>query len=188
LELGFDVWVQGSAPSCRDRLLTLMGQHRGRLQFVTSSLWTLPFPDRSFDLVLGVRLLAHVERWEALLSEMARVTRHRLLVEFPPIMGVNWFERWLFPLKRRLEGDTRPYFCYSPGQLSRTLRALGFARLVLEKQFFLPMVIHRILKRPSVSAQLEACSRWLGLTRLFGGPVILLAERPSDPCPCHIPR
>jgi SAM-dependent methyltransferase len=180
LELGFDVWVQGSAPSCRRRLLTLMREHSGRLQFVTSNLWTLPFPDRSFDLVLGVRLLAHVERWEALLAEMARVSRSQLLVEFPPLMSVNWFERWLFPLKRRVEGDTRPYFCYSPRRLSRALRELGFARQALEKQFFLPMVVHRTLKRPSVSAQLETCSRWLGLTHTFGGPVILLAERPSD--------
>jgi SAM-dependent methyltransferase len=179
LQLGFDVWVQGSAPSCQHRLLNSMLQHSGRVHFVTSGLWTLPFPDRSFDLVLGIRLLAHVERWEALLSEMARVCRYQLLVEYPPIMSGNLFDRWLFPLKRKIETDTRPYFCYSSRQLSQALREFGFVRFSSEKQFFLPMVVHRALKRPSLSRHLEACSRWLGMTRMLGAPVILLAERAS---------
>ena len=179
LQLGFDVWVQGSVPSCRRRLLGLMHQHSGRVHFVTSSLWALPFADRSFDLVLGIRLLAHVERWEALLSEMARVCRYQLLVEYPPIGGVNLFDRWLFPLKRKIETDTRPYFSYSSRQVRAALRELGFERFSVERQFFLPMVIHRTLKRPSLSRHLEAGTRWLGLTQMLGAPVILVAERAS---------
>jgi SAM-dependent methyltransferase len=179
LQLGFDVWVQGSAPSCQRRLLNLMHEHRGRMHFVTSSLWALPFADRSFDLVLGIRLLAHVERWQALLSEMARVCRYQLLVEYPPIGSVNLFDRLLFPLKRKIETDTRPYFSYSSRQLLAALREFGFERFSAEKQFFLPMVIHRALKRPSLSRQLEACTRWLGLTQMLGAPVILVAERAS---------
>ena len=73
LAFGFEVWVQGSRPSCGERLVPLMQEAEGRLHFVASSLWSLPFADRAFDLVIGIRLLAHVERWQALLSEMARV-------------------------------------------------------------------------------------------------------------------
>ena len=71
LALGFEVWVQGSAPCCAKRLGPLMDEAKGRLHFVTSSLWALPFGDRAFDLVVGIRLLAHVERWQALLTELA---------------------------------------------------------------------------------------------------------------------
>ena len=187
LQQGFDVWVQGSAPSCRHRLRNLMLQHGGRVHFVTSNLWTLPFAERSFDLVLGICLLAHVERWEALLAEMARVCRRRLLVEYSPILSANMFDRWLFPLKRKIETDTRPYFCYSSRQLSRALRELGFVSFSSEKQFFLPMVVHRALKRPGISSPLEACSRSLGMTWMLGAPVILLAERAAGAPACRPP-
>jgi glycosyltransferase involved in cell wall biosynthesis len=181
LDLGFDVWVQGSAPACSERLGALIArpEHRGRVHFVTSSLWALPFPDASFDLVLGIRLLAHVERWQELLREMARVCRHRLLLDYPPTMSVNAFERWMFRFKRQFEGNTRPFFCYPNGTLAEALHGLGFARLSRRKQFFLPMVVHRALARQGLSRALESASRSLGLTRLFGAPVLLLAERPA---------
>jgi glycosyltransferase involved in cell wall biosynthesis/SAM-dependent methyltransferase len=190
LELGFDVWVQGSAPVCRERLraLTARPEHRGRVHFVTSSLWALPFPDASFDVVLGVRLLAHVERWRELLREMARVCRHRLLLDYPPTLSVNAFERWLFRFKRRFEGNTRPFFCYPNATLAEALRGLGFERLSRRKQFFMPMVVHRALARQSVSRALEGASRSLGLTQLFGAPVLLLAERPALPGDSGAPR
>jgi SAM-dependent methyltransferase len=149
------------------------------LHFVASNLWALPFPDLSFDLVLGVRLLAHVERWQDLLAEMARVCRHRLLIDYPPIICANFFERWIFRWKRDIEGNTRPYFSYSFGELSRALYSLGFERLSLEKQFFVPIVVHRALARQGLSRALERGSRTLGLTRLFGGPVLLCAELPA---------
>jgi glycosyltransferase involved in cell wall biosynthesis/SAM-dependent methyltransferase len=181
LDLGFDVWVQGSAPVCRDRLRALAAcpEHRGRVHFVTSSLWALPFADASFDLVLGIRLLAHVDRWRELLREMARVCRHQLLLDYPPTMSANVLERWLFRFKRQFEGNTRPFFCYSDGTLAQALHGLGFARLSQRKQFFMPMVVHRALSREGASRALESASRTLGLTRLFGAPVLLLAERPD---------
>jgi SAM-dependent methyltransferase len=179
LELGFDVWVQGSSSVCSRRVRALMArpEYRGRVHFVTSSLWALPFPDLSFDLVLGVRLLAHVERWRELLAEAARVCRRQLLLDYPPVMSVNALERWLFRVKRQIEGNTRLYFCYASGELNRALRPLGFERMAIEKQFFVPMVLHRALARQRLSHALERGSRALGLTRLFGGPVLLLAER-----------
>jgi glycosyltransferase involved in cell wall biosynthesis len=183
LELGFDVWVQGSSPvcGCRVRQLTGRQENRGRVHFVTSSLWALPFPDASFDLVLGVRLLAHVKRWRELLAEAARVCRNQLLFDYPPIISFNAFESWLFRVKRGLEGNTRPYFCYTSGELVRVLRPLGFERVKVEKQFFVPMVVHRVLARQRVSRALERASRVLGLTQLFGGPVLLLAKRTVAP-------
>jgi glycosyltransferase involved in cell wall biosynthesis/SAM-dependent methyltransferase len=181
LDLGFEVWVQGSSTVCSRRVHLLMArsEYRDRLHFVASSLWELPFPDTSFDLVLGIRLLAHVERWRELLAEMARVCKQRLLLDYPPTMSANAFERWMFRFKRDIEGNTRPYFCYSFRELSGALRALGFERLSVEKEFFVPMVVHRALARQGLSRALERGSRALGLTRLVGGPVLLLAQRPD---------
>lgn len=177
LEAGHEVWVQGSTPECVTRLAPLFVRYPGRLRFVVSSLWTLPFADRAFDLVIAIRLLAHVERFEALLREMARVSDSRVIVDFPPIVSANLWQPLLFSVKRKVEGNTRPFFCYGAKQLHRPLRAAGFDRFRMAKQFTVPMVVHRKLASPAFSRAIETGCRRSGLTRLIGAPTVLLAER-----------
>jgi SAM-dependent methyltransferase len=180
LEAGHEVWVQGSTPSCAKRLAPLLARYPGRLRFVVSSLWSLPFPDRAFDAVIAVRLLAHVERLEPLLREMGRVSDGRVIVDFPPVFSANLGQPLLFGMKRRVEGNTRPFFCYHVRQLYPPLRAAGFGRFRVTKQFTLPMVVHRKAASPGLSAAIETVCRWAGLTRLLGAPSVLLAERLYD--------
>jgi SAM-dependent methyltransferase len=177
LEAGHEVWVQGSTPGCARRLAPLFARYPERLRFVASSLWSLPFPDRTFDAVIAVRLLAHVEQFEPLLQEMARVSNGRAIVDFPPVFSANLVQPLLFGMKRQLEGNTRPYFSYDVRQLYPPLRAAGFGRFRVAKQFTLPMVIHRKAAIPAFSEVIETACRWSGLTRLFGSPSVLLAER-----------
>ena len=141
---------------------------------MASSLWSLPFPDRAFDAVIAV-LLAHVERFEPLLQEMARVSNGRVIVDFPPVFSANLVQPLLFGMKRQLEGNTRPYFSYHARQLYPPLRAAGFGR-------FRGEAVHRAhghppQGRPPFSEVVETACRWSGLTRLFGSPSVLLAER-----------
>jgi SAM-dependent methyltransferase len=177
LERGARVWVHGSTPACTQRLAPLAERLPTRVHFVSSPLWNLPFPDGSFDLVTGIRLLAHVERWQELLAEMARLARHAVLADFPPQGGANAATPLLFGLKRRLEGNTRPYFRYPPRQVAGALERLGFARVRAERQLFWPMVLHRAAARPALSRGAEALARAAGLTARCGGPVLMLAER-----------
>jgi hypothetical protein len=154
-----------------------MSRFPARLRFVTARLWQLPFRPGSFDLVVAIRLLPHVEMWEGLLAEMARVAREWILLDYTERYSVNVIGRALFPIKRWLEGNTRPYFCHSAGQLARKLARLGFARAGMRKEFFLPVGLHRLLGRPHVSAGLERCCRGAGLTRWLGSPGLILARR-----------
>lgn len=179
LALGVDVWVQGSAASCAERLAPWKERAQGRLHFVTSSLWSLPFADRAFDLVIGIRLLAHVERWEALLAEMARVCRRCLLVDYPPSRSMNALEPWLLGLKRFVEHDTRHFARYSMVQLAPVLHDLGFADITQHNQLLMPLVLHRVIKRPELSRRVEGWGDRLGLTRMLGSPALLLAQRPA---------
>jgi hypothetical protein len=57
------------------------------------------------------------------------------------------------------------------------LRAAGFGRFHVRKQFALPMVVHRKAASPGFSKAIETACRWAGLTRLLGAPSVLLAER-----------
>lgn len=177
LDAGHEVWVQGSTQDCVRRLAPLFARYPGRLHFVVSSLWALPFPDRAFDLVVAIRLLAHVEQFDPLLREMARVSDGCLIVDFPPVLSANLWQPLLFGVKRRVEGNTRPFFCYNAGQLYRPLRAAGFEKFRITKQFTLPMVVHRKIASPGFSQAIETGCRRAGLTRLFGSPSVLLAQR-----------
>lgn len=177
LARGYDVSVQGSAPVCALRPLAEAADAGKRVHFACANLRRLPFADRTFDLVVAIRLVAHVEDLDNVLGEMARVTRGRIVLDFAPLFSVNLLEPLLFALKRRLEGNTRPFFCHTAGHLRGILRAHGFEAFRIRRQFFLPMVVHRKLKRPELSARLENLFERLGLTALLGAPVILLAER-----------
>jgi SAM-dependent methyltransferase len=173
LDAGHEVVVHGSSPTCAARLRPLIADYR----FVVSSLWSLPFADRAFDAVIGLRLLAHVVRFEPLLAEMARVSRGCVILDFAPRISSNFLEPLLFGLKRRVEGNTRPFFCHRPPQLLAPLAAAGFGGFRIEKQFFLPMVVHRTMATRKLSEALERAFGAVGLTALFGAPAVIVATR-----------
>ncbi|MCG8689717.1 MAG: class I SAM-dependent methyltransferase [Minwuiales bacterium] len=177
LEAGFSVTVQGSAASCSHRIRPLMEEFPDRVSFVESSLWRLPFADGEFDLVIGIRLLAHVERWRELLAEMARVSRRQVVVGYSPITSINLVAPLFYRAKLMIEGDTRPYACYGTGSLIRCMSGFGFDDFAVERQFVVPMAVHRALRVRQLSQAAESICRGLGLTRLFGAPALLSARR-----------
>ena len=66
------------------RLRTEWARRRGEnLAFQAGSAYALPFEDDSFDLVCATEVLEHLERPDAALAEMARVTRGSLLLTVP---------------------------------------------------------------------------------------------------------
>jgi len=172
---GFRVTVAGSSEVCRARLDRLLPA--GAFEFRAADLLALPFPDRSFDAVLAFRLLPHAERWQALLGELCRVARHAVIVDYPDRRSFNLFTGALFGAKKRVEGNTRPYRCFTRREVIETLARQGFGRPLLAPQFFLPMVVHRKVGKAGFSRAVEAVSGALGATRAFGSPIILRAER-----------
>jgi SAM-dependent methyltransferase len=172
LSAGHRVVVHGSRPACHRRLAPRAGLAR-----VSANLWALPFRDRSFDLVTGIRLLAHVVEWRELLAEMSRVSRRLVLVDFPVRGALHRLAPSLFGAKQKLEGNTRPYFDYAPGEVEAALGAAGLAPAGLAREFALPMVLHRGVRSPALSRGLESLASGLGLTRRIGSPILLLARR-----------
>ena len=171
---GHRVVVHGSRPVCHARR-GLEPSAR-----VAADPWRLPFAEGAFDVVIAVRLLAHVEAWQELLAEMARVARRGVAVDFPARGALHRLAPALFGAKRRLEGSTRPYFDYVPDEVTEALRATGLPAQRSARQFAWPMVLHRTLRAPALSRTLEALARALGLTARLGSPVLMLALRPAD--------
>lgn len=180
---GHRVVTHGSRPICHARLAHL-GSRIGR---VSSDLWHLPFPDATFDIVVGIRLLAHVEDWRQLLEEMTRVSRRFVLVDFPARGPQRVLASALFGAKRKLEGDTRPYFDYEQSEVESALVAQGLRICQSKRQFALPMALHRGMRSARISALLEAATRTLGITARLGSPIVLLSERESGAESIHEP-
>jgi SAM-dependent methyltransferase len=172
---GFRVTVAGSEEICRARLDRSLPP--GAFEFQACDLLDLPFPDRSFDVVLAFRLLAHLEGWRRQVSELCRVADKAVIVDYSDTRGFNALYGPLFDWKKRLEGNTRPFITFRPGDVPGELARQGFGRQTVRRELFVPMVVHRALGRSGFSRRVEKAGSILGLTWALGSPVILKAQR-----------
>ena len=171
--LAADVLVFGSEPRSLERV---------RRDFpdcatATGDLLALPFASRSFDVVVAVRLLPHVRDWIRLLSELCRVARSTVVVDYPRTTGFNGLTPLLFPLKKRLEGNTRHYRNFRDAEIDEVLQVCGFEPRERRAQFLLPMVAHRRANGFAALRGFERAAKHLRLTQSFGSPVIVRADR-----------
>lgn len=164
------VTVVGSSHECSQRLTTYI--ESGTISFKVANLIDLPYHDKSFALTTSFRLMSHCANWRTLVAEMCRVSEHAVIIDYPVWFSVNFLTPILFFVKRKVEGNTRTYRMFSTWELRREFKKHGFRLERSQKLFVWPMALHRILKNPSISKKLEAPLRILGITRLFGSPVV----------------
>lgn len=177
IEAGYEVTVVGSDPLCAARLEPWIAQ--GRCRFEAIDLRAFPYPDRSFDAVVCLRLLPHSVAWTGLIRELCRVARRSVVVDYPSLRSANILADRLFKLKRRIELNTRGFIMFTPQEINRAFADSGFIVRDERPQFLLPMVLHRLTDQVHLSQVAETPGRLLGLTRWFGSPVIIRADRPT---------
>jgi 2-polyprenyl-3-methyl-5-hydroxy-6-metoxy-1,4-benzoquinol methylase len=172
---GKSVTIFGSSPECADFLSQQLAT--AQISFRSGNLIELPFSDSSFDTVVSLRLMSHCTAWPRLIAEMCRVAETRVIFDYPIWLSSNLLTPLLFKIKLLIEGNTRTYRIFTTSELKREFAKHGFEVTAIYKQFFFPMGIHRALKNTKISKALEALPRTLGLTRLFGSPVLIRFER-----------
>lgn len=168
---GYQVTVLGSDESCSRRITPFL--EKDLCQFEVGNVLCLPYSDNSFDVVISYRFLAHVTHWETFLSELNRVAKRAIIVDYPTLRSFNSIAPFLFQFKKNVEQNTRPYISYEEKQILNYLRSLDTEPAERYAQFFWPMVLHRMLKSPQISSLLEGLVRISGATALLGSPVIL---------------
>ena len=168
---GYHVTVFGSADVCRVRIQHLLEENRCSFEF--GNILQLPYANGAFDMVVSYRLLSHVSRWPQFLSELVRVARLGVIIDYPATRSINFIAPQLFRIKKQFEGNTRTFNAFSESQLLEHFESHGFKRADRYAQFLLPMVLHRVLKSGTISSGLERAFRLTGATPLFGSPVIL---------------
>ena len=176
--LGHHVTVTGSTPGCGDRLAT--DARNADVAFRVAALDALPFGARAFDTVVAIRMMAHVADWQQFLAELCRVADSSVVIDYPDLASVNALSFATFALKRRVEGDTRRYRNFTAAMLSQEFARHGFRVASVERQFVLPMALHRALNAPAPLRLAEQAAARIGLTRRFGNPGIMRADRVSD--------
>ena len=171
----YKVTVLGSSKECPIHIQSLVSERR--CTYATGNLLNLPYPDRSFDVVVSIRQLGHIENWDLFISELCRVASTAVLIDYPKVCYPHYFIPFFFRLKKMMEKNTRPYTCLRETELLRAFKKSDFHISARFPQFAVPMVLHRMMQFPRLSAISEAALRSLGITELFGSPVILRAER-----------
>jgi len=171
IQNGYQLTVLGSADVCKGRIQNFIDANL--CSFKVGNVLDLPYPDGAFDVVISYRFLAHVTQWQSFLTELNRVAKQAVILDYPTMRSVNAIAPYLFKFKKGLEGNTREFICYKEHDLIEFFKSIGLSKAERYPQFFVPMVLHRAFKSPSFSSFMEKLPRLSGLTNLFGSPVIL---------------
>jgi hypothetical protein len=110
---------------------------------------------------------------------MARVSRTFVMIEFAraSLFTLPGAAEAMFVLKRRIEGTTRPFFSYSERRVKAELARHSFEATAMTAMFSLPMVLHRLVNNPALSASAEAGLRSVGVGDRLRSPALVLARR-----------
>jgi ubiquinone/menaquinone biosynthesis C-methylase UbiE len=177
LARGHSVVVHGSSTACFERLAPVEQQHPDRVQRLLGALHSIPAADAAFDVVCSIRLLAHVTSWRRLLAEKCRLSRRFVICEFTTPQGAQRLSRPLHSLKVQLEPDTRPFTTVPLADVSAEFERHGFRVIEVQRQYMLPMAMHRRLRSAAFSRWAEGLFASVGMTQRMGSPIIVLAER-----------
>lgn len=175
----YKVTVLGSSLGADEQIRSLL--ESGRCRYAVGDFDKLPFADKSYDVVISFRLMAHLQHWQKFLSEASRVARHAVIIDFPVMSSFNALYPAFFWLKLATEGGTtRTYKVFREEDIMTVFNRAGFVTTSRHAQYFLPMAAHRAIHAPNLSDKLEYYCETLGLTEKFGSPVILRVEPASS--------
>ena len=148
-----------------------------QVEFRTADAQALPFADRSFDLVVSLRVVMHTPRWRDSISELCRVSRRSVILDYPSARSLAALQSGVRRILHAIGIQTEPYRVFSDAEIRRTLTASGFRVRAVDRQFVLPIALHKTFNAPRFTRTLERVLAAMGLQAACGSPVTILAER-----------
>jgi ubiquinone/menaquinone biosynthesis C-methylase UbiE len=153
------------------------GEAHVSVTFAREDAHRLSFSDRSFDAVVCLRVLMHTPDWRRSLSELCRVSRHRVVFDYPALCSAALLQAAARRVAYAAGARFEAYRVFSDGSVRSTLRSAGFRVAGVHRQFVLPIAFHKQLDSEAATRRVEGLLERAGLNRLFGSPVTLVAER-----------
>jgi ubiquinone/menaquinone biosynthesis C-methylase UbiE len=156
------------------------------IEFMTGDAHDLAFADSSVDASVSLRVLMHTPGWERCISELCRVTRSRVVVDFPAAVSIAAAQPTLRRIASRLRRgtaasgprtDLEAYRVFSLRRIRDAFAQHGFEVARVHRQFVLPIALHKAIGIRGFTRGAEGVLRAVGFVRLFGSPVTVLAVR-----------
>jgi 2-polyprenyl-3-methyl-5-hydroxy-6-metoxy-1,4-benzoquinol methylase len=148
-----------------------------RVEFRRDDAHHLSFPDRAFDSVVCLRVLMHTPDWKQSLAELCRVADARVVIDFPAASSAAAVESLARRVVKPLSPGTEAYRVFALRTIRRELRTNGFRLVSQHRQFVIPIAFHKRIGSLAWTQRVEGFLSWIGLLRVFGSPVTILAER-----------
>jgi 2-polyprenyl-3-methyl-5-hydroxy-6-metoxy-1,4-benzoquinol methylase len=147
------------------------------MTFQTGDAHALDFPNRSFEVVISLRVIMHTPRWADCVAELCRVADQLVILDYPSSRSTALFQSQARRLLAAVGRRTEPYRVFSYRQIDDALRRSGFRVRSVHRQFVLPIALHKAVGSRRLTVTIEGWLERLGLLRLFGSPVTVVAER-----------
>jgi SAM-dependent methyltransferase len=133
--------------------------------------------DRAYDCAVSLRVLMHTPDWRQCLAELCRVADDRVVFDYPAALSAAALQAgW----RRVLAAVGRPVEAYRVlrgSDVRRTLERAGFRVERCHRQFVLPVALHKAVGSRGLTVGVERALAAVGLLRLFGSPVTVVAVR-----------
>jgi ubiquinone/menaquinone biosynthesis C-methylase UbiE len=137
----------------------------------------LPFSDRSVDAAVSLRVLMHAIDWRRCVAELCRVARWRVIIDFPALASFAALESGARRVGNAFGGRFEAYRVIAERAVAHALEAEGFRIVLVRRQFVLPIAFHKRVGRRGFTEAVERGLSAIGLARLLGSPVTVVAER-----------
>lgn len=147
------------------------------IPFAVADAHVLPLADGAVDAAVCLRVLMHAVDWRQCLSELCRVSQWRVVVDFPSARSCAAIESFIRRGRRQLGHEVEAYRVMSERDVAAAFAMHGFRIVEVRRQFVLPIAVHKKIDRFRTTERLERLLERMGVLRLFGSPVTVVAER-----------
>ena len=137
----------------------------------------LDFADRSFDVVVSLRVLMHTPEWRRCIAECCRVANRLVIVDYPAAMSVAFVEAAARRVAHAVGRPTEPYQVFTDAEIRGAFESCGFRVRSVHRQFVLPIALHKAIGSRRLTTRIERILDRVGLLGLVGSPVSIVAER-----------
>jgi ubiquinone/menaquinone biosynthesis C-methylase UbiE len=148
-----------------------------KIRFERGDAHALEFADRGFDAVVAFRLLMHTPQWRRCIAEMCRVSDRLVIIDYPSATSAAIVESWARRLMHAAGARTEPYRVFTRSAIAAAFEENGYRIRSVHRQFVLPIALHKAIGSRRFTLWIEGILDRIGLLKLFGSPVTLVAER-----------
>jgi ubiquinone/menaquinone biosynthesis C-methylase UbiE len=147
------------------------------MRFGLADAHALPLPDRSVDAAVCLRVLMHALDWRQCVAELCRVSRWRVVTDYPSATSLSAIESLARRLWQKTGRPVEAYRVLANRDVARVFASHGFRIVQIRRQFVLPTRFHKTVNHAGFTRGVEGGLAAVGLLRLFGSPVTIVAER-----------